>query len=113
MRSFFMFCFLICLMFVGVAFAQTTAATPVVVTPDVTDGVISYLTAHLGTWFPIMLQILGIIIVIGSAIDAMLPDKGATVTKILSIPILGTILHTLTKFSPFNFDTTQKTPPSA
>jgi len=106
--------FLFLLLFTGTLFAQTaTTAIASVVTPDVTSGALTFLTAHLGTWFSTLLVILGSIVVIGTFIDEILPDHGATVAKILAIPILGTILNALIKFSPLNYDINQtKTTPT-
>jgi hypothetical protein len=48
---------------------------------------------------------LGAIVVLGTFIDSIIPDEkdGGFMTKILAIPILGSFLAQLKKFSPFNY----------
>ena len=47
---------------------------------------------------------LGSIVVVGTSIDAMIPDEKdkGFMKKIMNIPVLGDLLKTLAKFSPFN-----------
>ena len=66
----------------------------------------SVVVSYLATLSPVIsniMIILGTIVVIGTGIDKMTKDKGAIATKILAIPILGSLLSALTKFSPFNY----------
>jgi hypothetical protein len=51
-----------------------------------------------------VLTVLGSLVVIGTGIDAAIPDEkdGGFMTKILSIPIVGDFLKAITRFSPFN-----------
>lgn len=52
------------------------------------------------------LMILGSIVVIGTGLDYMIPDTkdNGFMKKVLAIPILGSFLSALTKFSPFNYN---------
>lgn len=65
--------------------------------------ILSYV-ATLGSWVPNLLMILGTIVVIGTGIDKMTKDKGAFAAKVLAVPILGSLLSGLSKFSPFNYN---------
>ena len=69
------------------------------------DQNVSMVLVYLSTlapWVNYVLMGLGSVVVIGTAIDVMLPDKGAFTTKVMAIPVLGPILTALSKFSPFN-----------
>lgn len=58
----------------------------------------------LAPWVSYVLIGLGSVVVIGTAVDAMIPDEvdKGFMQKILAIPVLGDLLKALTKFSPFN-----------
>jgi len=55
-------------------------------------------------WAGLVLKILGSIVVVGTFVDHLIPDEkdGGFMTKLLSIPVLGSILGAITRFSPFN-----------
>lgn len=55
-------------------------------------------------WVHYVLMGLGVIVVIGTVVDSLIPDEkdGGFMTKILAIPVLGQLLSALTKFSPLN-----------
>lgn len=68
----------------------------------------SGLFEYLKTLNPIVstiLQIIGSICVIASVVDKIIPDDKdrGFFGKILSIPILGSLVRALIKFSPFNY----------
>ena len=52
-----------------------------------------------------VITILGMLVVIGTAIDQLIPDSkdGGFMNKLLAIPFLGGLLKGLSKFSPFNY----------
>lgn len=58
----------------------------------------------LAPWVSYVLSGLGTIVVVGTAVDSMVPDEKdkGFMKKILAIPILGGLLSSLTRFSPFN-----------
>ena len=57
----------------------------------------------LAPWVKLVIEILGALLVIGTAVDKMTPDAGAFMSKVFNIPILGGFLDYLTRFSPFNY----------
>lgn len=68
----------------------------------------SGLLDYINTLHPIVnivLTILGSLVVVGSAVDKIIPDEmdKGFMGKILGVPILGSILKALQKFSPFNY----------
>lgn len=58
----------------------------------------------LAPWVQYVLLGLGSVVVIGTAIDAVVDDKvdGGFMKKIMAIPVLGSFLEALKRFSPFN-----------
>ena len=66
---------------------------------------------NLAPWANYVLMGLGTLSVIGTAIDALVPDTkdGGFMKKILAIPVLGGFLQAVQKFSPLNYrDPNQK-----
>ncbi len=59
----------------------------------------------LAPWINYVFMGLGILTTIGTFIDGLIPDEkdGGFMKKALAIPILGSLLAALTKFSPFNY----------
>ena len=55
-------------------------------------------------WLLDVFVVLGALVVVGTAVDAVIPDEkdGGFMAKALAIPILGSILKAVKKFSPFN-----------
>ena len=58
----------------------------------------------LAPWVQYIIMGLGAIVVIGTFIDSVIPDEKdhGFMKKIMDIPVLGDLLKTLKKFSPFN-----------
>lgn len=58
----------------------------------------------LAPWVGYVLAGLGSLVVVGSAIDQVIPDEKdkGFMKKVMAVPVLGELLKTLTKFSPFN-----------
>jgi hypothetical protein len=58
----------------------------------------------LAPWVANVFAVLGGAVVVGTAIDAAIPDEKdkGFMKKILEIPVLGSVLKGLSKFSPFN-----------
>jgi len=56
-------------------------------------------------WVQYLIMGLGFMVVLGTFIDNLTTDKGAFMTKVMNIPVLGTFLDALAKFSPFNANT--------
>ena len=57
--------------------------------------------------FPVLnliFVVLGALVVVGTVVDSLVDDKidGGFSKKILAIPVLGSILNALKRFSPFN-----------
>jgi hypothetical protein len=50
----------------------------------------------------VVIVVLGMIVVVGTAVDKLTPDGGKFTDKIMAIPILGQLLKALAAFSPFN-----------
>lgn len=59
----------------------------------------------LAPWMGYALMGLGSLVVIGTAIDQVIPDEkdGGFMKKIIAIPVLGSFLNAVAKFSPFNY----------
>lgn len=66
--------------------------------------ILTYL-ATLAPWVGYLFAGLGVITVIGTAIDQLIPDEKdhGFMKKVMNIPVLGTLIESLQKFSPFNF----------
>lgn len=62
--------------------------------------IFDYLATLNITWLPIALQIFGTVVVIASAVDKMI-DKVDFMSKLLAIPVLGSFLTFVQKFSIF------------
>lgn len=60
----------------------------------------------LAPWVSYVLMGLGSAVVLGLGIDAMIPDEtdGGFMKKVMGVPILGTFLTALSRFSPFNYN---------
>ena len=58
----------------------------------------------LAPWVGYVLTVLGALVVIGTGIDASIPDEKdhGFMTKIFAIPFLGGFLKAVAQFSPFN-----------
>lgn len=58
----------------------------------------------LAPWVSLVFIALGSLVVIGTAVDAAIPDEkdGGFMTKLLAIPVIGPLLNALKRFSPFN-----------
>lgn len=58
----------------------------------------------LAPWVQYVFVGLGSLVVIGTAVDAIIPDEkdGGFMKKVMAIPVLGDLLKALTRFSPFN-----------
>lgn len=58
----------------------------------------------LAPWVQYVFVVLGSLVVIGTAVDAVIPDAkdNGFMKKILATPIIGTLLLAVSKFSPFN-----------
>ncbi len=58
----------------------------------------------LAPWVSYVFIALGSLVVVGTAVDSIIPDEKdkGFMKKILDIPILGDLLKALTRFSPFN-----------
>ena len=72
------------------------------------QSVIDQAVAFLLPMAPIVKTIfmgLGLLTVIGLTVDSLLDDKidGGFMKKIMTIPVLGAVLKTMTKFSPMNY----------
>lgn len=53
-------------------------------------------------WFPTALQILGTVVIVATAVDTML-TKIDFMNKVFEVPVLGSFLKFVVKFSPLNF----------
>jgi hypothetical protein len=64
-------------------------------------------------WAPMVLSILGSLVVLGSTVDKMVPDKydKGFMSKLYNMPIVGHILKALVKFSWFSTDVEQTNKP--
>lgn len=58
----------------------------------------------LAPWVGQAFMVLGALVVIGTAVDSVIPDEkdGGFMTKALSLPIIGSLLSAIKRFSPFN-----------
>lgn len=59
----------------------------------------------LAPWVIYILSSLGTLVVLGTGIDALIPDEKdkGFMGKVMNIPVLGQLLDALIKYSPFNF----------
>lgn len=57
----------------------------------------------LAPWVSYVLMGLGGLVVIGVAVDSVIPDEidKGFMSKVMGVPILGALLQALAKFSPF------------
>ncbi len=91
------------LMFCGVLVAQEVTETVSLV-----DKVLDWFKGA-WSWAPMALAWLGGVVVAGTIIDKLVPDtydKGF-MSKLYNLPIIGTILKSLVRFSPFSADVEQ------
>ena len=98
-----MFLFFV-LMFCGVLFAQEVAMETV----SVYDQILNWFSGA-WAWAPKVLVWLGGIVVAGTIIDKIIPDtydKGF-MTKVYNAPVIGLLLKSLVRFSPFSADVEQ------
>lgn len=60
--------------------------------------------ATLAPWIVNVFTVLGGVVVVGTAVDAAIPDEkdGGFMKKLLATPVLGSVLSALKRFSPFN-----------
>lgn len=60
---------------------------------------------NLAPWVSTLLMILGSLVVVGLGVDAMIPDEQdkGFMKKAMVIPVLGDLLKSLARFSPFNY----------
>lgn len=67
------------------------------------SAIFSYLMT-LAPWVSTAFMILGSLVLVGTFIDAMVPDEkdGGFMKKIMAFPIIGPLLEQLKRFSPFN-----------
>ena len=67
------------------------------------QGIIDFLNS-LAPWVVYVFSGLGMLVVVGIGIDAIIDDKidGGFMKKILKLPVLGSFLEYITRFSPFN-----------
>lgn len=67
------------------------------------DLILSY-AQTLAPWVSNVFTVLGCIVVVGTTVDSLVDDSkdGGFMKKILAIPVLGSILNHMKKFSPFN-----------
>ena len=65
--------------------------------------ILDYL-ATLTPWAIYVLTGLGALVIIGTAVDSIVPDEQdhGFMKKIMAIPVLGSLLEALKRFSPFN-----------
>lgn len=58
----------------------------------------------LAPWVKYLFLGLGAAVVIGTTVDTLIPDETdkGFMKKIMAIPVLGSLLEALKKFSPFN-----------
>lgn len=58
----------------------------------------------LAPWASNAFMALGALVVIGTAVDSIIPDEkdGGFMTKLMAIPVLGSLLAAVKRFSPFN-----------
>lgn len=65
--------------------------------------VLEYLKT-LAPWVEYVLIALGSLVVIGTGVDAIIPDEKdhGFMKKLYAVPVLGELLKALAKFSPFN-----------
>lgn len=58
----------------------------------------------LAPWVQYVFIALGSLVVIGTGVDAIVPDEKdhGFMTKLFAIPVVGDLLKALSKFSPFN-----------
>jgi cytochrome b subunit of formate dehydrogenase len=58
----------------------------------------------LAPWVSYVFMGLGALVVIATAVDAIIPDEKdhGFMKKIMAIPVLGDLLKAISKFSPFN-----------
>jgi hypothetical protein len=58
----------------------------------------------LAPWVANVFAVLGALTVVGTTVDALVDDSkdGGFMKKILAIPVLGSVLNAMKKFSPFN-----------
>lgn len=59
----------------------------------------------LAPWVQYVFVGLGSLTVIGTAVDSIIPDEkdGGFMKKAMAVPVLGSLLLALSKFSPFNY----------
>lgn len=91
----------IAIMFPILALAQVTSNT---------DGAMDWVyilefLKGLTPWALNVLTALGTVAVLGTGIDAMVDDKvdKGFMKKLMAIPMLGSLMEALKKFSPFNY----------
>lgn len=91
------------LMFCGVLFAQE-----VVEPVSLVDKILDWFVGA-WTWAPVVLAWLGGLVVAGTIIDKIVPDKydHGFMSKVYNMPIVGLILKSLVRFSPFSADVEQ------
>jgi hypothetical protein len=67
------------------------------------DAILTFLKS-LAPWVSYVLIGLGSAVVLGTGIDKMIPDEkdGGFMTKAYNIPVLGGLLKSLARLSPFN-----------
>ena len=68
------------------------------------------LIAGLAPIIGVVFKYLGIGVVVGSTIDAIIPDKydKGFMGKLSKVPVLGLVIKSLRRFSPFNVDVNKK-----
>jgi hypothetical protein len=67
-------------------------------------AVLLALLQTLAPWIHTVLVALGAIVTVGTVVDQMVPDTkdGGFMTKILAMSMVGPLLTSLARFSPFN-----------
>jgi hypothetical protein len=58
----------------------------------------------LAPWVANVFMFLGGLVVVGTAVDKVVPDEKdkGFMKKLLAVPVLGSVLEALKRFSPFN-----------
>lgn len=100
MKKYFLF---LLMMISTVVFAQEVTETVSLV-----DKIVDWFSTA-WSWTPMVLAILGGLVVAGTVIDKIVPDtydKGF-MSKLYNMAIIGAILKSLVRFSPFSADVNQ------
>lgn len=103
MKKYFMFLIAMLFVFVPVSlFADTGSA-------NFFDGILDWFKTA-WNWSPVVLMWLGGLVVAGTIIDKIVPDQydKGFMSKLYNLPVIGLLLKSLVRFSPFSADVEQK-----